>query len=62
MSTGNDFGWALSQMRLGKSVRRRGWRDFECITIVGKNIVDEDGSPTSFRDNSPLLANDWMLA
>lgn len=62
----NDFGWALAQMREGHRVRRRGWMPEESIgigKIFGKtDIIDEDGSRCSFRDNLPLLATDWEIA
>jgi len=60
----NDFGWALAQMRGGARVRLRYWERYEHIRLGEdrKEIVDEDGYPTRFRDNRPLLALDWEIA
>lgn len=63
----SDFGWALTQMRAGHAVRRRGWTKdstlIECICLGdgGRQIFDEDGKPTRFASNEPLLATDWEL-
>lgn len=63
---GQDFGWALAQMRAGQKVRRAGWTwdslVKEWIEIRGGQIVDEDGKTTCFSSNEPLLATDWEPA
>lgn len=63
-SNGNDFGWALAQMRDGNKVRRQGWRPEEWIALRDdrKEIVDEDGGVTRFLDSKPILATDWTVA
>ena len=53
------FSLALDEMKAGRKVRRRCWRQGRYLHILKGVMRDEEGYPNSIIETGILLADDW---